>query len=619
MSEDVRLVKRSLHLLSPGARRRYYLAVALQVFINLLDLAGVLLFGILGLLLGALAQGQPPPPLVVGIADSIGLEGRTVGQLAGVAAVAAALFLLSKTMLSLTIIRRVVNFLARSAASVSESLSSRFLSLPLIKVQEKPSQWSAHALGNGVSMAVVNILTLAMLIAADGSLLLLFAIALAVIEPLTTAAVITYLAVAVLILNRVLGKWARRTGEITAETTVASNTSIQDAIGTYRETAVTGRRDFYKRQFGTLRRDAAQAVADQHFILQFPRYVLETVVVLGVVLLGGLLMITQPIEAVVGTLALYLAATSRVLPALVRLNSSRLGLRNYGGVAERAHQMADFIAAAETQAQPEQPQRVVAVSEPNMSTLVSGSPLEVPALAVSALCVTYPGAEQPALEDISLRVGAGTSLAVVGPSGSGKTTLIDAILGIINPDRGTVMIEGLSPLELVAKDHHALAYVPQDVALVSGTVRDNVALAVEKADIDDEAVWRALDSAHLADFLREQRDGLDTVVGERAVRLSGGQRQRLGIARALYCKPRILVMDEATSALDAETEAAISDVLANLEGNVTTLTVAHRLATVRAADQVVYLAGGRVLAMGTFEEVRRAVPQFDRQAELLGL
>lgn len=616
MAEDVRLVRRSLALIPTKTRRRYYVAVALQVFVNLLDLAGVLLFGILGLMLGALAQGQPTPPLVAGVADAVGLGGRTEGQLAVTAAVAAVIFLLTKTALSLLIIRRVVGFLARSAAGVSESLSSRFLSMPLIKVQENPSQWSAHALGNGVAVAVVNVLTLTMLIIADGSLLLLFAVALTVIEPVTTLAVIVYLAIAVLILNRSLGGWARRTGRITAETTVASTTTIQDAIGTYRETAVTGRRDFYKRKFGTLRRDAAKAIADQHFILQLPRYVLESVVVLGVILLGGLLLITQPIEAVVGTIALYLAATSRVLPALVRLNSSRLGLRNYAGTAERAHQLADFIDASES----EIPSRdVESIAATRLDSPGESGAQRAPAVAVAHLSVRYPGAERPALADVSFVVPSGSSLAVVGPSGSGKTTLIDAVLGVITPDRGTVLVEGLAPLDLVASGHYAVAYVPQDVALVSGSVRDNVALALEAVDIDDDAVWHALSAAHLADFLREHRDGLDTVVGERAVRLSGGQRQRLGIARALYCQPRILVMDEATSALDAETEAAISDVLASLEGNVTTITVAHRLATVRQSDQVAYLEEGRLVAIGTFDDVRHRVPRFDRQAELLGL
>jgi len=164
-----------------------------------------------------------------------------------------------------------------------------------------------------------------------------------------------------------------------------------------------------------------------------------------------------------------------------------------------------------------------------------------------------------------------------------------------------------------------MGYVPQEVAVMTGSVRENVALGVGLEAIDDELVWEALNRAQLADFLRERRDGLETLVGEEGMRLSGGQRQRLGIARALYSKPRLLVLDEATSALDADTESLISQTLDALAGQVTTIVIAHRLATVQNCDQVLYLAEGHLLASGTFEQVRRAVPDFDRQAQLLGM
>ena len=157
------------------------------------------------------------------------------------------------------------------------------------------------------------------------------------------------------------------------------------------------------------------------------------------------------------------------------------------------------------------------------------------------------------------------------------------------------------------------------MALIPGDIRRNVALGLADELIDDDLVWDALARARIADFLRASREGLDTSIGERGIRLSGGQRQRLGIARALYSQPRLLVLDEATSALDAETELAIVQTLADLEGEVTTVTVAHRLATVRQATRVLYLQHGSVVSQGSFDEVRGRVPDFDRQASLLGL
>ena len=214
---------------------------------------------------------------------------------------------------------------------------------------------------------------------------------------------------------------------------------------------------------------------------------------------------------------------------------------------------------------------------------------------------------------------AGQSVALVGRSGSGKSTLADLILGVLEPDAGTVSVGGLPPGNAVSRWPGGIGYVPQDVMLVNDSVRNNVALGLHRDLIDDDRVWEALSRAHLADFFSEQPDSLDIQIGERGLRLSGGQRQRLGIARALFTRPRLIVLDEATSALDAETEKAITTTLAELENDVTTIVVAHRLSTVRHADLVVYLRDGAIDAAGTFDEVCALVPALQRQAELMGL
>jgi ABC-type multidrug transport system fused ATPase/permease subunit len=197
--------------------------------------------------------------------------------------------------------------------------------------------------------------------------------------------------------------------------------------------------------------------------------------------------------------------------------------------------------------------------------------------------------------------------------------LADVILGVLHPDSGDVKISGLQAFDAVQKWPGAMAYVPQDVKVLSGTVRENVALGIPPHEIDDLLVWEALERAHLSDFLVQDRLGIDTAVGENGVQLSGGQRQRLGIARALYSRPRLLVLDEATSALDAETEKMITETLDSLAGKVTLIVIAHRLATVRNCKQVIYLRDGQIAGSGSFEHVRTAVPDFDAQAKILGL
>jgi ABC-type multidrug transport system fused ATPase/permease subunit len=240
-------------------------------------------------------------------------------------------------------------------------------------------------------------------------------------------------------------------------------------------------------------------------------------------------------------------------------------------------------------------------------------------ICVSGVTLTYPGKPSAAISDISFEIPIGTSVAFVGPSGAGKTTIIDILLGVLNPDTGSVLISGLPPLSAVAKWPGAISYVPQDVVIAAGTIRENVALGYPSEAATNELVMSALKVAHLDKFVRELPHGIETQVGERGAKISGGQKQRLGIARAMFTRPHLLVLDEATSALDGETEANISEAIHALRGSTTVVLIAHRLSTVRNVDLVVYLSDGKITAKGTFEEVRNLVPDFDRQAKLMGL
>ena len=240
-------------------------------------------------------------------------------------------------------------------------------------------------------------------------------------------------------------------------------------------------------------------------------------------------------------------------------------------------------------------------------------------IQMTNVSLTYPGKKNPAISDVTLTIPPGASVAFVGPSGAGKTTIIDVLLGVLNPDKGSVLISGLPPLLAVAKWPGAVSYVPQDVVIATGTIRENVALGYPLEYATDKLVLSALKVAHLDKFISGLSNGVDTQVGERGAKISGGQRQRLGIARAVFTHPHLLVLDEATSSLDGETEAGISDAIHSLRGSTTVVMSAHRLSTVRNVDIVVYLSEGKVLATGTFDEVRNAVPDFDRQAKLMGL
>jgi ATP-binding cassette, subfamily B, bacterial PglK len=614
ISRDAR---RSLAMLSRRERRTYWGAVGLQMATSLLDLAGVLMFGMVGVIASSAAQGVAIPNSIRVVLSWFGLADASASTASLVLAGIAAVLLVLKSIASLWILRWVTKFLTTLSTRVSAQMCADFFSLPIVHVNRFASQWSAFALVHGVTGAIVNTLTNAMVIWVELSLLGVLGGALLLLDPLIALFAVGYFGLIGIVMNQILKGWAYSTGKVMAETDWESNLNVQDGIATYREISVSNRRQYYIDRFRSLRQAGSEAYADQQFIDQLPRYGMEVALIVGAVLLVTTLVQLGTVESALGSLALFLTAATRVMPSMLRLNGSRITLRSLGPRADYAFTMADHIREHTTSATlqdtpPTAPATEVGIGPPDRPELV----LEV---AVRDLKVDYPGSDTPALNGITFTLPPGGALAVVGPSGGGKSTLADAILGVVLPSTGSVRIGGLSPGQVVRRYPGLVAYVPQSVALVSGSVRDNVALGLTQDEINDDRVWAALKRAHLADYLADAREGLDTAVGERGVQLSGGQRQRLGIARALYTEPRLLVMDEATSALDAEIENLVTQTIQELGSEVTTITIAHRLATVRRADTVIYLDRGRLLAQGTFEEVRKAVPRFDHQANLLGL
>lgn len=249
----------------------------------------------------------------------------------------------------------------------------------------------------------------------------------------------------------------------------------------------------------------------------------------------------------------------------------------------------------------------------------SGNVMIPPKVEIQNLSFTYPGSDKLTLRSIFLEIPDGKTVALVGPSAAGKTTLVDTILGVIPPSIGTVEISGVSPHECIQTWPNAVSYVPQIVFVANSSLRANVALGFSPTEISDEEVIRALRDAQLLDLLEQLPNGLDSNLEENGARLSGGQRQRLGIARALFTHPLLIVFDEATSSLDAETEYLIGESIQKLKTSSTMIIIAHRLSTAKNADIVCYMESGEILASGTFDEVRREIPQFDNQAKLMGL
>ncbi|MHB1211294.1 MAG: ABC transporter ATP-binding protein [Candidatus Nanopelagicales bacterium] len=620
-------VRKAIDLLPAHKRRLLFLAAGIQISLGILDLIGIALIGLVaavavsgvGAVLGAGPATDNLPSWVQTVLSWVGLEDLTVSQLSVLLALMAVVILVMKTVLSALMSRRIIRFLANRQADVSVRLARDFLSRPLAQVQRWTTPEALYALGNGVSAATVSLLGASIMIASEVFLFAIVGVGLFLYDPVLTVICVIMFGIIVLVLQRGLGGWTARNAKTMTDASIDTLTAVSEALATYREATVLNRRDLYVARYEGLVGRYAGATATAGFILEIPKYVLDVALYLGVLVLGVVQFLTKDWTSAAATVALFLAAGSRILPGLLRLQGATITIRNASVQAQPTFFMSDYLDATRAEGDDTGPDTPKVTAARIHAHVQSGYPDFVAEVVVSSVTLTYGDAHEPALIDASFTARTGASVALVGSTGAGKSTLADVVLGVMRPDSGRVTISGVPPREAISRWPGAISYVPQAAALVAGSVRQNVALGMPDEAIDDELVWEALQRAHLDTFLVESREGLDTMIGERGFRLSGGQRQRLGIARALYTRPILLVLDEATSSLDSETEQAIIQTLVELEGEVTTITVAHRLATVRHADEVLYLEGGRIIARGSFDDVRAQVPDFHRQASLLGL
>jgi ABC-type multidrug transport system fused ATPase/permease subunit len=604
-------IRASLRLLDPRDRRLLWLATALQMATALLDFLGVVLVGLAGTLSLAMVAGNSPPSFVTALASAVGLGGLTDGKLLAVFAGVAAAFLLAKSIVSPLLLARVFRFLARREAMVSARLTKELLSRPLSFIQQRSTQETARALIRGPNNAIGVVLGQMVVGLSELALLALLTVPLLLINPAVALVVIAFLAVLTWGLQRALGSRAARFGTQSAQVDdLLSLRTVQEALGAYREITVADRRSFYVDRLRNLRDRSTQAAVGTRMVGMLPKYVSEAALVVGALALAAVLFSTQPIAVAAGTFAVFLAAATRLVPALLRLQSAVMSIRAAAGPAAPTYSL-----AADLERKTDQPEG----RRTHPGAYLADSREFVPSISLQHVSYAYSPEDEPALRDITLQVAAGQTVALVGRSGAGKSTLADVILGVLEPTSGQVLVGGVEPGDAVSRWPGAVAYVPQTVMMLEASVRANVALGWPETLVDDDLVWEALRRAQLAEFVQTRPEGLDTLIGERGLGLSGGQRQRLGIARALFSRPRLLVLDEATSALDAETEKAITALLDDLDEGVTVAIIAHRLSTVQHADLVVYLEDGIAAAVGKFPEVRSQIPALDRQAELMGL
>jgi len=606
-------IQNSLSLLSRRDQFYFFTVALIQMATGFLDLFGVLLIGLitavaLGDSIGGSSLG-PFSQLLQKLPFEMDSNSNSIVILAGFAG----LILVTKSGLNIFLTRYTLRFLAEKQAQVSANLTARLMAQPISYLHKRASQENVYALTTGVNFATLMVLGQASILLSESTLLVLLTLALALVSPLETIFAVVFFSGVAWLLHQLLATRAGRLGKTSSAIEIDSFAAIQEAISSYREIYVSNRRAFYVTNIRKLRREASTNQADMSMVGLLPKYVLEIALVVGSAFLVASQLLVRDTAAALAIIALFLVAGSRILPSVLRLQGAALVIRSAAGQAAPTYLLADEL-------KDDGHLRALEMQEDEIVRSVKGSSDEmIPSVALDDVTFCYPGSNVPALSDVGFQVPAGSSLAITGSTGSGKSTLADLILGLILPQEGSVEIGGVPPSVAARLWPGGMGYVPQQAFISNSSIRRNIALGVPPQDVSDDLVWEALEKAHLFEFIRSLDRGLDTFVGEHGVRLSGGQKQRLGLARALYSSPKLLVLDEATSALDTETEQSIATTMARLRGEVTTIVIAHRLATVRGSDQVIYLESGRLAAKGTFDQVRQQSESFNRQAILSGI
>ena len=595
----------SLRLLSPKRRLVFLVLAIARILVNGLDVLGLLAIGVLGAMLASGLTGREEA--------SFGNFSVSIESSASyfVVVVLIAAFFLAKSAFSTLLQRIIAYFLARVETYHSNLIATYIFSGDLARVRSMSRGEILFAVGGSSTAAAVGLPLAGSAILTEGVLFFSIAIVFVLVDWSTALIVTVYFMIVVAVFQLLINARLKSLGKSISKSNIEITNAIQDLTVAFREIVALSKRQFFLGRFQARRWQLARDSAAQIFLYQLPRFVVETALMLGVLALIGWQFLRGDLSDGVVTTAVFLAGSFRMMAALLPLQNAVASIKSQGPQAELAQRL---IAEAQHEGTAVFGETVDSVSSPPEDSTLSGYKVDV-----SNVTFSYPDGDENVVRGVSMNIPAGSFAAIVGPSGAGKTTMVDLLLGMYPPDLGEILVDRDNPNTIRTNLPGTISYVPQAPGLVSGTIAQNIALGVLPEDVDEEAAWEALEKAQLAEYVRTLPNGLHADLGKQSDSLSGGQKQRLGLARALYTRPRLLVLDEATSAMDAKTEAGISAAIEALGESTTVVVIAHRLSTIQHADVVYVMEDGKISAEGTFAEVRKKVSLIEEYVRLMAI
>jgi ATP-binding cassette subfamily C protein len=580
MNEFCYHLKQSLSYLDNRDKVKLWVAILGQIFLALVDMAGAAGLGFLGVIAAASVTNTDLPKIVHRIQEFLNISDYPETKQITIVGSIVVLIFVGKTLGSLYLNRRILVFLAARQVRIAGEIFSKVLKGDYLSIAGYSRQGLVQAVTDSLNVSLIGILGNFMLAISEIILLAFLFVLLAVVYP--AMALLTFITFGTLayVTQSQIGKRTREFNTEYSRAAVASKTHLMDSLSVLPEIKVSGRYSFFINKFIVDRTRAAEAYINSLWLSQVPKFVLEIGLVFAGMVVYLFTQITSSPADAIGRIIVFLAVSGRLVPSLLRLQSEVISIHANIGVAEPINILRDKLKSM-SKANPNEFLKDIAAS--------SGMPVrDAFQINFEKVSFTYrDGGLRFEFGDFS--IARGHAVAVIGKSGVGKTTLVQLMMGLVEPTTGSVKLNEKSPRAWTESEFGAVSYLPQAIEIVSGNMEENIALGIPTELIDEDKLKLALEIAALDKWVKTLPLGVKTSIGEKGFNFSGGQLQRIGIARAVYDEPKLIILDEPTSSLDDETEEAFLKMISHLRGKTTIVIITHKLKMISHVDEVLLL------------------------------
>lgn len=582
---------------------KFVIALILQAFLAILDIAAILILGGVGALAASSFTGESTNSLLRNFLVHLGMNDWELFNQIFALTITATLFFIARSVGSLLLTRKVLLFLSIYQKELGKNTFKEMLNAPFSLMRNRNPQSISNSLIFGLSAFSINALGQIYILMSELIVVTILLILILIVSLKLASILVVFFLGVLYLMNHSLGKIVSVSNSEQYKYRAIGEQIVEDSVRIFRDIKISKRSNLYLDNYNQAISRQSQAYAKDLWVQGLPKYVIEFALLAGLLVLLLVGKYSGDFNGIIPTMTVFIGATSRVFPSLLRIQNTLFNLRSHEYFASAFQDLRASIKAA------------INLEIHHMETNSSSSTMPDDSLIIfNDVSYGFPDANGLFLENLNLKIGKGERIALVGASGSGKSTISDLILELLRPSSGQV----LSSINNTSSQVE-MAYLPQETVLIPGTLLENICLGMENHNVNLDTLEHLIDVCQLKPLIAKMPKGVQTSIGVDGVMLSGGEKQRVGIARALYSKPKIMVLDEPTSALDAQTEKDILNLIMNIDSDVTIILISHKLQHLVQFPRIIFLENGRILADGNFIEVRNQITEFSNLLRLAGL